>query len=117
MTTPLLINTVVPTKIYHIYTAEWRWITDFPGDTAHQALDGAQKQYGPQCKVAVITTAVIKDHYGSNNRNTSRSTPGSGPPHLTPPPRGLATLGATVSPSKNDSTDSREASHRFRRGL
>jgi len=54
MKPPLLINSVLPTKIFRIYTAEWRAVTDMPADTAHEALARAIKEYGPVCRSAVI---------------------------------------------------------------
>lgn len=118
MKPPLLINSVLPTKVYTIYSAEWRAITDFPADTAAQALEGATKVYGPQCRSAVIKNKITQEYA---NRSTHSTTPSTSSPsratrvrftpsHGTPAPytstgpgtrarraRGIATLGATVS--------------------
>jgi hypothetical protein len=115
MKPPLLINSVLPGKVFHIYSADWRWITDFSAANASQALAGARAEFGEQCKVAVITTAVIKDHY-ARRTTSSNSNPGIPRPtgaasnrarintlRRAPAPfakrpklRGLATLGATI---------------------
>ena len=115
MKPPLLINSVLPGKVFHIYSADWRWITDFSAANASQALAGARAEFGEQCKVAVITTAVIKDDYARRTTSSPNSSPGiprpsgaarnrasfhtlSANPVLRKRPklRGLATIGATI---------------------
>jgi hypothetical protein len=115
MKPPLLINSVLPSKIFTIYSAEWKEITDFPADTAAQALEGAQKMYGAVCRSAVVKNKITQDYA----RNTP-SPPSSAsratrvrftPAHGSPAPytsagtrraRGLAAIGATVSSTPSD---------------
>jgi len=110
MKPPLLINSVLPSKVYTIYSAEWKAITDFPADTAAQALEGARKEFGPVCRSAVIKNEITQEY--ARRTNTPGSSPGiprrSGRARTRPSPgtpipfperiaRGIAALGATIS--------------------
>ncbi len=117
MKPPILINTVLPAKIYHVYSAKWQLVTDIPAPNAAQALADARKIYGPVCTTAVITTAVIKDDYARTTHSpspagspgiprperarstTTRSAPARYAAFGTRPARGLAIIGATISPA------------------
>jgi hypothetical protein len=53
--TTRLVNPAFPTKVYVIRDAQWRLIGEIAADTAHQALEYALIDWGPQCRTAVIS--------------------------------------------------------------
>lgn len=56
----LLVNTVLPTKVYMIYSANWRVLTEYPADNAFQALTMAREVFGSLCRTAVLKSKPPK---------------------------------------------------------
>ena len=52
---PPLINQVFPSKVYAIRDKDYRLIGEIAADTAAQALEYAQIDWGEQCRTAVIS--------------------------------------------------------------
>lgn len=60
MKKPALINQVFPSKVYQVRDADWRLIGEIAADTAHQALEYARIDWGPQCRTAVISDVKME---------------------------------------------------------
>lgn len=56
-----LINPVVPTKVYRIFDKDSKLIGEMAADNAHQALEYATIDWGPACRIAIISNVKMEN--------------------------------------------------------